>query len=60
MTLLEQWHAKAYDEKANKGDLKRLWDNYFQKEKGNQPVGIQPRVGGVTAAVFHHEGRSQG
>ena len=36
------------------------WWFYFQKEKGNQPVGIQPQVGGVTAAVFHHEGRSQG
>ena len=33
MTLLEQWRAKAYDEKANKGDLQRLWSDYFQKEK---------------------------
>ncbi len=33
MTLLEQWRKKAYDEKANKGDLQRLWTDYFQKEK---------------------------
>jgi len=34
MALLKQWHDKAYDEKANKGDIKRLWDDYFEKEKG--------------------------
>lgn len=33
MTLLQQWRDKAYDEKANKGDLQRLWGAYFQKEK---------------------------
>ena len=33
MTLLEQWRQKAYDEKANKGDLQRLWAAYFEKEK---------------------------
>lgn len=33
MTLLEQWRQKAYDEKANKGDLQRLWADYFEKEK---------------------------
>ena len=33
MTLLQQWRDKAYDEKANKGDLQRLWSAYFQKEK---------------------------
>jgi len=33
MALLQQWRDKAYDEKANKGDLKRLWSAYFQKEK---------------------------
>ncbi|MBP3217084.1 MAG: SEC-C domain-containing protein [Lachnospiraceae bacterium] len=33
MGLLEQWRAKAYDEKANKGDLQRLWSDYFNKEK---------------------------
>lgn len=32
-TLLEQWRSKAYDEKANKGDLQKLWVAYFQKEK---------------------------
>ena len=34
MALLDQWRGKAYDEKANKGDLQRLWSDYFQKEKG--------------------------
>ena len=33
MALLQQWRDKAYDEKANKGDLQRLWAAYFQKEK---------------------------
>ena len=33
MALLEQWRGMAYDEKANKGDLQRLWADYFQKEK---------------------------
>ncbi len=34
MALLEQWRTKAYDDKANKGDLQRLWSDYFAKEKG--------------------------
>ena len=33
MALLQQWRNKANDEKANKGDLQRLWSAYFQKEK---------------------------
>ena len=33
MALLQQWRDRAYDEKANKGDLQRLWAAYFQKEK---------------------------
>ena len=33
MGLLETWRKKAYDEKANKGDLQRLWADYFNKEK---------------------------
>ncbi|WWR16788.1 SEC-C metal-binding domain-containing protein [Lachnospiraceae bacterium JLR.KK008] len=33
MALLKQWRDRAYDEKANKGDLQRLWTAYFQKEK---------------------------
>ena len=33
MALLQQWRNKAYDEKANKGDLQRLWSASFQKEK---------------------------
>lgn len=34
MALLEKWHEIAYSETANKGDLQRLWAEYFQKEKG--------------------------
>ena len=34
MTLLEQWHEKAYSETANRGDLEKLWNNYFIIEKG--------------------------
>lgn len=33
-TLLGKWRARAYDEKANKGDLQRLWSAYFDTEKG--------------------------
>ncbi len=32
-TLLEQWTETAYSQTANKGDLQRLWQDYFQKEK---------------------------
>ena len=32
-TLLEQWRGTAYSETANKGDLQRLWADYFEKEK---------------------------
>ena len=32
-SLLGQWRAKAYDQKANKGDLQRLWKDYFESEK---------------------------
>ncbi|MGN0335401.1 MAG: SEC-C metal-binding domain-containing protein [Lachnospiraceae bacterium] len=33
MALLKQWHAIAYDEKANRGDIQRFWTNYFGLEK---------------------------
>jgi len=32
-TLLSQWRDMAYSETANKGDLQRLWQAYFLKEK---------------------------
>lgn len=31
-TLLEQWAQVAYDETANKGDIKRFWETYFKLE----------------------------
>ena len=34
MALLKKWREAAYSETANKGDLKRLWDRYFEEEKG--------------------------
>ncbi|MCM1126304.1 MAG: SEC-C metal-binding domain-containing protein [Lachnospiraceae bacterium] len=33
MALLKTWRDMAYSETANKGDLQRLWSDYFQKEK---------------------------
>ncbi len=33
MALLKQWRDMAYSETANKGDLQRLWTEYFGKEK---------------------------
>ena len=34
MALLKKWRDAAYSETANKGDLQRLWSDYFLKEKG--------------------------
>lgn len=33
MELLKKWRETAYSQTANKGELQRLWDDYFQKEK---------------------------
>lgn len=33
MELLKKWRETAYSQTTNKGDLQRLWDDYFQKEK---------------------------
>lgn len=33
MGLLKSWRDMAYSEKANKGDLQRLWTSYFEREK---------------------------
>ena len=33
MTLLKKWRDMAYDENANKGELQKLWENYFEEEK---------------------------
>ena len=33
MALLKEWRDAAYDEKANRGDLQRLWNDYFAQEK---------------------------
>lgn len=32
-TLLEQWRDIAYDESADRGQLKKFWGSYFQIEK---------------------------
>ena len=33
MALLKKWRDTAYSETANKGDLQRLWNQYFEDEK---------------------------
>lgn len=33
-TLLEQWRDMAYDEGADRGQLQRFWNSYFEIEKG--------------------------
>lgn len=33
MALLKKWRDMAYNETTNKGDLQRMWTDYFQKEK---------------------------
>lgn len=34
MTLLDQWQAVAFDEKANRNQLQQFWNRYFLLEKG--------------------------
>ena len=34
MALLQDWQKIAYNEKADKGQLQRFWNNYFLLEKG--------------------------
>ena len=33
-SLLGKWRAKAYDQNADRGLLKKFWDSYFETEKG--------------------------
>jgi len=33
MTILEQWREMAYNEKADRNQLQKLWAEYFQQEK---------------------------
>ena len=32
--LLDQWRKIAYNEQADRGQLQKFWDDYFQIEKG--------------------------
>ncbi len=34
MALLKEWQKIAYDEKKDKGQLRKFWDDYFLLEKG--------------------------
>jgi len=34
MALLQKWYDMAYSESTPRDELKRLWDDYFLKEKG--------------------------
>ncbi len=34
MALLDKWRKMAYSETATQEELKKLWEPYFQKEKG--------------------------
>lgn len=51
MTLLEQWREKAYSETANKGDLQRLWANYFEQEKAIYSELLKNKDDAVTGTV---------
>ena len=33
MALLKKWRDMAYSETANKGELQRFWNTYFEAEK---------------------------
>ncbi len=51
MTLLEQWREKAYSQTANKGDLQRLWANYFEQEKAIYSELLKNKDEAVTGTV---------
>lgn len=34
MALLEEWKKIVYNEKANRGELEKLWNRYFKLEQG--------------------------
>ena len=34
MSLLEDWRSVAYNQEADKNQLEKLWNDYFQVEKG--------------------------
>ena len=34
MALLQEWHKIAYNEKTDRGQLQKFWQNYFLLEKG--------------------------
>lgn len=34
MSLLEDWRSLAYNQEADKNQLQKLWNDYFQVEKG--------------------------
>ncbi|SDB07143.1 SEC-C metal-binding domain-containing protein [Eubacterium oxidoreducens] len=34
MALLEKWQSIAYNEQADRGELQRFWQRYFELEKG--------------------------
>lgn len=34
MALLEQWRSMAYNEDADRNQLQKMWNNYFNEEKG--------------------------
>ena len=51
MTLLEQWREKAYSQTANKGDLQRLWANYFEQEKAIYSELLKNKDDAVTGTV---------
>ena len=51
MTLLEQWREKAYSQTADKGDLQRLWANYFEQEKAIYSELLKNKDEAVTGTV---------
>ncbi|HKM03558.1 MAG TPA: SEC-C metal-binding domain-containing protein [Lachnospiraceae bacterium] len=45
MSILKQWRDMAYSETANKGDLQKLWEAYFQSEKEIYKILLaQPKI----------------
>lgn len=51
MALLQDWRSKAYNERANKNDLQKLWSDYFKKEKDIYALLLQNPDEVVTGTV---------
>ena len=51
MSLLEDWRNEAYDREEDPNQLKKLWDNYFEKERDIYKILLTDPSNVVTGTV---------